>query len=80
MTVHKTSMAYDVDTPIARWHARACKAVVCQQAVYPLRLHHWLTTCRTQFHPRAELPLLQWSRLAPAMSLFSQPATLKMHR
>jgi hypothetical protein len=58
MTVHKTSIAYD---PIPRWHASACKAVVCQQAVYRLRLHHRLTTCRTQFHPRAELPLLQWS-------------------
>ena len=81
MTVHKTSMAYDVDPPIARWLARGCKAVVCQQAVFPRRLD--TTGSRPAGHcsiREQNVPLLQWSRLAPAMSRSSQPATLKMHR
>src|ERR1019366_4276151 len=31
LTAHKTAMAHDEPTPVAPWHAPACKAVLCLQ-------------------------------------------------
>jgi hypothetical protein len=33
LTAHKPAIAYDVSTPVAPWHTRTCKALVCPQAV-----------------------------------------------
>ena len=48
LTAHKTSMAHDVSTPVAPWHARTCKAVLCPQAAHAPCIRHSLTPCSTQ--------------------------------
>ena len=79
-TAHKTAMAHNESTPVAPWHAPACKAVPCLQAAHAPCLRHRLTACRTQFHSQTGLPLLQRSRSAPEILQMSQSATLKIHR
>src|ERR1019366_5548673 len=80
LTVHKTTMDTRCIYPVDPWHARACEAALCPQTVYPLHLCDRLTPWRKQFHPQAELPLAQRSRLAPATALISRSAALKVHR
>ena len=80
LTAHKTTMAHDESTPVAPWHAPACKAVLCLQAAHAPCLRHRLTACGTQFHSQTGLPLLQRSRSAPEILQMSQSATLKIHR
>jgi len=58
-------MAHDEPTPVARWHARACKAFVCPQPAHAPCLRHQLTPCGRKFHSQTGLPLLQRSRSAP---------------
>jgi hypothetical protein len=80
LTAHKTSMAHDESTPVAPWHARACKATLCLQAPHAPCLRHRLTPCETQFRSQTGIPLLQRSRSAPEMLQMSQSAILKIHR
>jgi hypothetical protein len=51
-------MTYNVSTPLARWHAPTCKAVVCQQAVLVPSIRLLLTNGRTQFLSSKPLPRL----------------------
>src|SRR5258705_13477580 len=69
LTAHKTAIAYDVSTPVARWHARTCKALLGPQAVQAPCIRHSLIPCRAQFCPLTGLPQLrcfnlplQWPR------------------
>jgi hypothetical protein len=79
-TAHKTAMAHDESSPLAPWHARACKATLCLQAAHAPCLRHRLTPYGTQFHSQTGLPLLQGSRSPPEILQISQSATLKIHR
>src|ERR1017187_6728102 len=80
LTAHKISMAHDESTPVAPWHARACKAVLCLQTAYAACLQQRLTLYKTQFHSQTGLPLLQRSRSAPEMLQMSHSTILKIHR
>jgi hypothetical protein len=45
LTAHKTSMDHNASAPVAQWHARARKAVVCPQAAQTPCTRRSLTTC-----------------------------------
>jgi hypothetical protein len=73
LTAHKPAIAYDVSTPVARWHARTCKALVCPQAVQvPLytALAHTLQGSVLPNYAAPSTPLVQ---LCPSNGL-DQPA------
>ena len=69
-------MAHDVSIPVARWHAHACKAVVCPQAVQAPSIRHSLTPCRTQFMLKYGAPTDSLVQLC-ACNARSQPAPIE---
>src|ERR1035438_5817729 len=80
LTAHKTSMAHHVSIPLASWHAHACTAVVCLQAVQAPSIQHPPRPGRSRFCSPSPRPMLHRSSFAPAMLPISGPATLKIHR
>jgi len=77
LTAHKTAIAYDVSTPVARWHARTCKALVCPQAVQVPCTRHSLTPCRAQFCPTYAAPPTPLVQLCPYNGLDQPDGTIE---
>jgi hypothetical protein len=73
-------MAHNVSIPLTRWHARACRAVVCPQAVQAPSIQHLLNLAKVDSaHLRSpSTPLVEFcTRNAHAQR---EAAPLKMHR
>jgi len=77
LTAHKTAIAYDLSTPVARWHARTCKALVCPQAVRVPGTRQSLTPYRAQFCPITELPPTPLVQLCPSNGLDQRARTIE---
>ena len=77
MTAHKTAIAYHVSTPVSRWHARTCKALVCPQAAQAPCIRHSLTSCSTQLRLLKGLSLLRPFSSVLTIATIGEPAPLK---
>ncbi len=73
-------MAHNVSIPLPQWHAHACKAAVCPQALQAPSIQHLLTHGRTRLCSYTALSLLHRSSFPPAMLPVSTEHRLKMHR